>query len=186
MGVCFRAKSLTSDRDEVNLAVLMSQTTDPGEARRPHRFFFAFVVVALVGVVAASTAPASDASWALGSRFVNRCEVGLVVGGILYLVVTGAWLAWHGHYLGQLQLPGGLGGGGESQPIDSAAAPVDATADDFNEYRKDVDRRFKGIENAVGNMLNRLNELERSRLASQEIGRGGRLLGKLRRHRSDR
>src|SRR4051794_10600344 len=90
---------------------------------RPHAFFGLYVAVCAIGVAAGLTAPADDAAWALGSTFVHRCEVGLAVGGLAYLIGAAGWLAWHGHYFPQLNLPGGFGGGGEPQPVDPAAGP---------------------------------------------------------------
>jgi hypothetical protein len=133
----------------------------PASERRPHAFFWLYLAILVVGIVAACLAPGSAPAWALGSGFIHRCEIGVAVGGLVYLVSIGAWLAWNGQYLGQLQLPGGLGGGGgDPQPIDAAATQVEGAATEFDEYRKEADKRFKGIENALDNVVNRIKTLE--------------------------
>ena len=148
--------------------------------RRPHLLFVLYALAVAVGVFAAIVAPATRAGWSLGSKLVNRCEVGAAVGGLAYFLVIGGWLAWNGRFLGHLGVPGGLSGGGESQPIDAAAGSVDVAADDFNDYRKEVDARFKRIENAAGNIVNRLERLERSPRPQSEKRRRDRFVGKLR------
>ncbi len=132
----------------------------------PHPFFGAYFLAVVVGVAAALTVPADDASWALGSTLVHRCEVGLVVGAVAYLVMTAGWLAYQGRYLGQFPLPGTGGGGGvggESQPVDPAARHVSDAAVDLDEYRKVADMRFTGLEDAIDNLANRVRALEEER-----------------------
>src|SRR5437588_837957 len=60
------------------------------------------------------------------------------------------------------------------------ALAVAVGADDFNDYRKEVDARFKRIENAAGNIVNRLERLERSPRPQSEKRRRDRFVGKLR------
>jgi hypothetical protein len=133
---------------------------EPTGKRRPHPYFLVYVIALVAGVFAAlKTSPTAEA-WSLGSPFVNRCEVGIAVGAVVYITLTGGWLAWKGRYLPNLSLPGS-GGAGASQSVDDGAEAVDGAATDFNEFRKDVDRRFKGIENALGNVINRLEVVEK-------------------------
>jgi hypothetical protein len=148
--------------------------------RRPHPFFAVYLVVVAAGVLGGFKTSATAPAWALGSVFVHRCEVGLAIGGALYLVSTVGWLAWQGRYL-NLKLPGGLGGAGKSEAVDNAADSFDATAEGFNEYRKRADKRFKAIENALGNVVNRLDVLERRESPGRERRRLGGLFDKLRR-----
>jgi hypothetical protein len=153
--VLFRERSgILRDHREV-----MSESDVNGRTR-PHAFFWAYLVALGLGLGAALTVPATEAGWALGSKLVHRCEVGLVVGGLSYLVLTAGWLASQGRYLGQLTLPGGSGGGGDSQPVDAAAAQIGDVADDLSEYRKDADARFKSLEDAIDNLANRVQTLE--------------------------
>lgn len=159
----------------------MPDEAKPSRWRWPHPFFGAFAIAVGAGVIAGVTAPDTKTAYALDSSFVHRCEVGVAVGIVVYLVAIAGWLAWHGRYLPQLQGPGPVSGGGESQPVDPVAEPVEQTATEFNEFRKEVDRRFRAIENALGNVINRLGHVERGLPVRRENHGWRRITAKLRR-----
>jgi ABC-type nickel/cobalt efflux system permease component RcnA len=125
---------------------------------RPHPFFAVFLVALLVGVVAAVLASGLRPSWALRSTIVYRSEIGLAVGGFVYLVSTTAWLAWQGKYV-PLRLPFGTTGA-EGKAVDAAADQLEVAATEMNAFRKEVDLRFTRIEDALENVTTRLQALE--------------------------
>lgn len=147
--------------------------------RLPHPYFVVYLAALAIGAVFAAKASAAHPAWALQSSVIYRGEVGFGVGAIVYVVLTAGWLAAQGRYLPQ-RLLGGGDSSGAPQPVDAGAAPVDGAASDFNDFRKTVDIRITSIENALGNVINRTEALERSGPRAAEVAHGNRFTGKLR------
>jgi hypothetical protein len=131
------------------------------EERRPHHFFWCYLAILGVGVLSGFLIHSHAAGWSLGSKFVDRVEVGLLIAGVLYLAVIGGWYAWDGFYLGNLRLPTGLGAGGGAQPVDPDQ--VAGTADEVEKLRKATEERFEALEETASDLASRVVQLEKPR-----------------------
>jgi hypothetical protein len=126
--------------------------------RSPHPFFWAFVTVAVVGLLGASLAADHEPSWALRSGWVYRAEVGLAVAGAVYVLALAGWLAWSGRTFRRLELPGGTAL--EAPPLDQAANGVDEVAREFDAYRAKNDELVKRLGGALDKLNERVERLE--------------------------
>jgi hypothetical protein len=120
---------------------------------RPHPLFGFVVVAVALGVAVGVFADAHEPTWALRSEWVYRAELGAAMMMLLYLPVVALLLAWRGETFRRVQAPGGAG-------FETPAAELDSAAKKFAQYERQSEDRFRQLENALGKLKERIEELE--------------------------
>ncbi len=124
-----------------------------GGGHRPHPFFWIFLLALVLGALAALTAGSRSPSWSLESNTVYRVEVGTVVGGLIYLLAIGGWLAWQGRTFKRVGIPGG-------PEVEAPSDALNATATQFGDFKKQAEERFSALETATKDLNERVEKLE--------------------------
>lgn len=112
------------------------------------------MVFALLGGLAAWTAEPLAPSFALKSVVVYRIEVALAVFAAGYAFVVALWLAYRGHTVRRLELPGGAA----VEAPDMAA--LDRAADDFEVFETRTVERLDTLDQAIAEIDSRLAAVE--------------------------
>src|ERR671924_421159 len=112
---------------------------------RPHPLAWFVAGIVAIGVVAALVIDAKEPSWALGSVWVYRAEVGAAIVGLLYLPLVALALAWRGETFRKVQAPGGAG-------VETPAREIGSAVDDFVQYREQANKSVEELESAVAKL----------------------------------
>ncbi len=128
---------------------------DEDKKSGPDPFFWPVVVGLILAVIAAFEADASTPSFALGSLWLYRFEVGLAVFIVCYVLALTVCLAWQGRSFGRFELPGG----GGADPADPSQK-LDKASEEVDDFQTETRARFEIADSNFADIESRLDALE--------------------------
>lgn len=128
---------------------------DDEQPTGPDPLFWPVIVGFVPAGIAAIEADARAPSYALGSLWLYRLEVGLAVFVVCYILALIVRLAWQGRSFGRFELPGG----GGAQPADPAQK-LDKATEEVDEFQTATRERFKMADSSFADIESRLEALE--------------------------
>jgi hypothetical protein len=130
-------------------------TDDKKTSKWPDPFFWPVMLGFVPALIAALEVDKSTPSYALGSEWLYRFEVGLAVFVVCYVVSLIVCLAWQGRSFGRFELPGG-GGAEPANP----AVKIDEATEEVDDFQAETRLRFQVADRSFASLDSRLESLE--------------------------